>query len=121
MQIVLYLISTVSSNYLRKRMNGGKIAKVAFYVCIFFFIMNSALNIPDAENYNIFYNYVGQLDTSPLYDLLQTPFTRIGVTFPVFKAIVYVLFIYLLSVYFRKINVNSYYVFFLMLLSVFFH
>lgn len=120
MQIVLYIISIASSMYLRKKISGGKIAKLAFYVCIFFFIMNSALNIPDAENYNIFYNYVGLLDTSPLYDLVQTPFTRIGVTFPVFKAILYVSFFFLLSVYFRKINVNSFYVFFLMLLSVFF-
>ena len=120
MQLVLYFISIVSSNYLKSRKRGGIIAKLVFYVSLFFFIMNSALNIPDAENYIIFYDYVGQLDTSPLYALIQIPFIKAGVTFPVFKAILYIIFFYLLSVNFRKINVNSYYVFFLMLLSVFF-
>lgn len=118
MQIALYFGSIISSYFLRKR--EQKTIALIFYVCIFFFILNSALNIPDAENYNIFYSYLLQFSTSPLYTLIQMPFVKFGVSFPVFKAIIYCAFFYFVSVNLRKIDIDVYYVFFLMLLSVFF-
>ena len=124
MQLVLYISSVLLGYHLSssKKNSLNRIVALLFFGCIFFFVLNSALTIPDAQNY--YFGY-GSIDgyysiSSSILRFVQIPFARVGISFPTFKAIIYLLFFLFVSISFKKINANSYSVILLVLLSILF-